>query len=220
MRLSNIQKRYRPASETTTFDNSTWSTVISPSGGLCNPSGSQAIPNSTALPVWGRNPQQRQIIYARKTFSLQNAVSATIKTLVDDDFDLYVNGVHVKSDWNNWTDYFDNISVQLVSGVNSIAIKASDTFGSCQSLAFDVAFDITSYSITGRVMDGSNNSIAGVSISDGVGHTVMTDSSGSYTLSGLAAGSYTITPSKSGYTLIHQIAHTPIYSPIKRTKTI
>ena len=56
------------------------------------------------------------------------------------------------------------------------------------------------YTVSGRVTDGSSNGIAGVSISDGAGHTASTDSNGNYTLSGLAAGTYTITPSKSGYT--------------------
>ena len=56
------------------------------------------------------------------------------------------------------------------------------------------------YSISGRVTDGSNNSISGVTVTDGVGHTATTNSNGNYTLSGLTAGTYTITPSKSGYT--------------------
>jgi hypothetical protein len=56
------------------------------------------------------------------------------------------------------------------------------------------------YSVSGRVVDGNNNPIANVTIADGAGHTPTTDSSGNYTLSGLPADTYTITPSKSGYT--------------------
>ena len=56
------------------------------------------------------------------------------------------------------------------------------------------------YAISGQVADDSSNPIAGVMISDGAGHTTTTNSNGDYTLSGLTAGSYTLTPSKSGYT--------------------
>jgi hypothetical protein len=63
------------------------------------------------------------------------------------------------------------------------------------------------HSVSGRVTDSSSNAISGVTISDGAGYTVTTDSNGNYTLSGLAAGTHTITPSKSGYT----------FSPASRT---
>ncbi|PKO20486.1 MAG: hypothetical protein CVU38_19830, partial [Chloroflexi bacterium HGW-Chloroflexi-1] len=56
------------------------------------------------------------------------------------------------------------------------------------------------YTISGRVTDGSGNPISAVTISDGAGHTATTDGEGNYTLGGLAAGTYTITPSKSGWT--------------------
>lgn len=65
-------------------------------------------------------------------------------------------------------------------------------------------------SISGRVTDGSGNPISGVTISDGAGHTATTDSNGNYTLSELTAGTYTITPSKSGYT----------FSPASRTVSV
>ncbi|MGB9873276.1 MAG: carboxypeptidase-like regulatory domain-containing protein, partial [Anaerolineae bacterium] len=66
------------------------------------------------------------------------------------------------------------------------------------------------YSISGRVVDGSGNPISGVTLSDNAGHTTTTGSDGRYTLSGLAAGTYTVTPSKSGYT----------FSPTSRTVTV
>jgi hypothetical protein len=58
----------------------------------------------------------------------------------------------------------------------------------------------TYYSISGRVTDANNNPISGVTVSAGAGHTATTDSNGYYAFGGLAAGTYTITPSKSGYT--------------------
>ena len=66
------------------------------------------------------------------------------------------------------------------------------------------------YSISGRVVDGSGNPISGVTVSDNAGHTTTTGSDGRYTLSGLAAGTYTLTPSKSGYT----------FSPPSRAVTV
>ena len=66
------------------------------------------------------------------------------------------------------------------------------------------------YSISGSVADGSGNGISGVSISDGAGHTATTDSGGNYTLIGLSAGTYTITPSKNGFN----------FTPLARTVTI
>ena len=55
------------------------------------------------------------------------------------------------------------------------------------------------YSISGKVTDSASNPISGVIISDGAGHQATTASDGSYTFSGLAAGTYTLTPSKVGY---------------------
>ena len=69
---------------------------------------------------------------------------------------------------------------------------------------------VPTFSISGRVTDGSGNPISGVTISDGAEHSATTDSNGNYILSGLAVGTYTITPSKSGYT----------FSPASRTVSV
>jgi hypothetical protein len=66
---------------------------------------------------------------------------------------------------------------------------------------------LLTYSISGRVIYGGGNPIPDVTISDGAGHTLNTDSNGNYSLSGLATGTYTITASKSGYHFI------PLFSP-------
>ncbi len=55
------------------------------------------------------------------------------------------------------------------------------------------------YSISGHVSNNSAGSLSGVAITDGAGHTANSDSNGNYTLSGLIAGKYQITPIKSGY---------------------
>jgi hypothetical protein len=57
-----------------------------------------------------------------------------------------------------------------------------------------------SYTVSGRVIDGAGNAVAGVSIAAGGGRTTTTDLTGEFTLSGLAAGVYELTPSKSNIT--------------------
>jgi pimeloyl-ACP methyl ester carboxylesterase len=66
------------------------------------------------------------------------------------------------------------------------------------------------YTVSGGVTDANNNPIAGVTMSAGGGHTTNTDSNGNYTLGALPAGTYTLTPSKSGYT----------FNPASRTVSV
>jgi hypothetical protein len=49
------------------------------------------------------------------------------------------------------------------------------------------------------VYDSQHQSVAGVTITDGLGHFATTQSDGSYTLTTLTAGIYSVTPSKPGY---------------------
>ena len=55
------------------------------------------------------------------------------------------------------------------------------------------------YTISGKVALSGGFAVAGATLSDGAGHTTTSDALGNYTLSGLPAGSYTITPSKALY---------------------
>lgn len=64
------------------------------------------------------------------------------------------------------------------------------------------------YSISGQVTGAIDNS--GVTISDNAGHSTTTDGNGNYTLSGLTASTYTITPSKSGYTFSPASRNVPV----------
>ncbi len=63
----------------------------------------------------------------------------------------------------------------------------------------DFTASLTTYSISGQVKFGTSADLQGVVISDGAGHSTVTDESGSYTLSGLVPGLYTLTPSKTDY---------------------
>lgn len=68
------------------------------------------------------------------------------------------------------------------------------------------------YPISGRVVNLNNNGISGVAITatGPINKSTTTNSSGNYTLNGLAAGTYTITSSKSGYA----------FSPPSRTLSV
>ncbi len=55
------------------------------------------------------------------------------------------------------------------------------------------------YAITGQVTDDQEQPVAGVSVTDQYGHTVISDQNGNYTLSGLTAGNYELAPAKEGY---------------------
>jgi subtilisin family serine protease len=60
----------------------------------------------------------------------------------------------------------------------------------------------TAYTISGRVANSSNASIAGVTLTmtGAAGASVQTNTSGNYSFTNVAAGTYTITPSRPGYT--------------------
>jgi murein DD-endopeptidase MepM/ murein hydrolase activator NlpD len=57
----------------------------------------------------------------------------------------------------------------------------------------------TTYSISGRIMDGNGNPIQGVTISAGAVGSVVTNASGYYTISGRPQDEYTLWPSKTGF---------------------
>ncbi|MBN1891115.1 MAG: carboxypeptidase regulatory-like domain-containing protein [Thermoflexales bacterium] len=63
------------------------------------------------------------------------------------------------------------------------------------------------YSISGWIRDSGGSPIADVVVSAGGGRNITTGAQGYYVMMGLAVGSYTLTPSKSGYT----------FSPASRT---
>jgi hypothetical protein len=71
-----------------------------------------------------------------------------------------------------------------------------------------VLYDVR-YSISGQVKDETNG-IQGVTISAGSGISTTTDASGNYTLANLLPKTYTLTPSKSGYS----------FSPVSKSVTL
>lgn len=67
------------------------------------------------------------------------------------------------------------------------------------------------YTISGRVTDSNGDPVANVSITDGSGRTTSSDYNGNYTFTGIPAGPYTLTPSKSGnsFTPTTQVGSVP-----------
>jgi hypothetical protein len=70
----------------------------------------------------------------------------------------------------------------------------------------------SSYSISGIVTDNSGTALSGVTVSltGASSASTTTDTSGFYRFTGLSNGSYTITPTKTGYT----------FSPVNRTVSV
>lgn len=69
-----------------------------------------------------------------------------------------------------------------------------------RAIAFSaVRFTYLDSIISGKILDGATP-ISGVTVSDGNGHTAITNGSGDYVLEGLLSGTYTISPSLTGYT--------------------
>jgi len=75
----------------------------------------------------------------RKTFSIDVPVeSALVQMGVDDDFDFYLNGVLIASNWDTTAHglWEYDITSSLSSGENVIAIYAVDTYGGYEALQF------------------------------------------------------------------------------------
>lgn len=58
----------------------------------------------------------------------------------------------------------------------------------------------TTYTISGNVVDNLGAPLAGVTLSDGTGHSTQTGTSGDYSLTSLTAGTYTVVPTLANYT--------------------
>jgi alpha-tubulin suppressor-like RCC1 family protein len=68
----------------------------------------------------------------------------------------------------------------------------------------------TTYSISGQVTDSSGNPISGVTVSDDFGDSATSAASGAYTIPDVITGTYTLTPTASGYS----------FTPISRTVSV
>jgi len=134
-------------------------------------------------------------------------VSATVSGTASDSGGGVVGGVEVSVDggqsWHpasgraSWTYSFTPQS----SGAITILSRAVDDSGNIETPGAGVSVTAgTTYSITGTISPTTAGNGATVQLTGTASATVTANSSGVYTFSGLATGSYTVTPSRTGYT--------------------
>ncbi len=108
------------------------------------------------------------------------------------------------------TDYEGDIEIYTAPAAGGTASNFTLHMANDLSPSWGDPSAVPTYSISGRVTGEINNPVPGVTISTGVGHTAITDAAGNYALTGLFAGTYTLTPSDPGYT----------FSPALRSATV
>lgn len=84
---------------------------------------------------------------------------------------------------------FDGLSLEIISGDNQPDQKQFPGLAGCSEI----------FSVSGNVKDNDGNPITGATVSTNTGESGVTDLDGNYIISGLFGGSYSITPSKTGY---------------------
>lgn len=153
--------------ETPGFDDSGWRYAYAPYPYLLSYPPGAWIPGTDAVYMWdwpyagtpsGSNGPNES--WYRKTFNIpvntSNIVNAEAVVAADDDFDFYVNGVLVYSDWNGvvWGGpYTIDIKPCLVEGENVFAMYAKDTFGSWEWALVDATIEIEIGGIKGDLND-------------------------------------------------------------------
>ncbi|MDR3577949.1 MAG: alpha/beta fold hydrolase [Anaerolineaceae bacterium] len=124
---------------------------------------------------------------------------------IDSDKSLWIGtgGGIANFDGTNWTILTTSNSKLSASNIGQIAEDKKEniwvtTYGGGVNRFPDTLIPHPA-AITGKVTDISGTPIPGISISSSSGTNVITDSTGAYTFTGLAAGPYTITPTSSDY---------------------
>lgn len=113
------------------FDDGGWEYSIAPSRGLC----SGKIGNFEGDPMWAPHPVNKETVYFRKIFELEDVpTSAYLKVGMDDDGEVYINGTSVLSSWNGVAGLSEgDVTKFLKKGTNTMSIVVKDTYGVCQS---------------------------------------------------------------------------------------
>jgi hypothetical protein len=158
--------------------------------------------------------------------------SSTRSITMNDDFNWSVYKAEIDSgrpvvmlvdtDGDNATDHFvAAIGYSEITGSQMYGVRdtwdtnvhwynfAKMALGQSWGIYGGVLFNMSS-TITGTIIDTTSTPIAGVIVSTNTGVNATTDASGVYTIGGLIPGTYTITPTLSGYT----------FSPATRSVTL
>jgi len=88
-----------------------------------------------------------------------------------------------------------------LTATTSYWVRVSNGCGSVDSQTATITVTASTYSISGRVtLNGAGLSGVTMTLSGAASGSAATDASGNYAFTGLANGTYTVTPSKTGYT--------------------
>lgn len=148
----------QPGWETPGFDDSGWRNAYAPYPQPAPWTPQVWIPGTNAVFMWdypAYPPQEPDGFdgpdeaWFRKTFNLpydpSYIANAYVTIGVDDDFDFYVNGTKVFSDWDGqvWSAPFTfNIKPYLVEGENVFALYGKDSFGIAEWALVDATIEI------------------------------------------------------------------------------
>jgi hypothetical protein len=142
---------------------------------------------ATAIPTWSiSGAVSPASLGANVTVSLSGTSSATTTTDASGNFSFanLVNGSYTVTPSKTGVTFSPSSQNITVSGANVTGVN----------------FTIPTWTISGTLSPASNSSGATVALTGTSSASTTADSSGNYTFSGLLNGSYTVTPSKAGFT--------------------
>ena len=87
-------------------------------------------------------------------------------------------------------------------GTYPVKITASTASHGTATSTIVLAVTPLSYTVSGKVLDGSSNPVEDVLIIDGRGHTAITDADGKYEIAGLQPGGYNIVAANNTYSIL------------------
>ncbi|MFD0725383.1 PKD domain-containing protein [Lysobacter brunescens] len=146
------------------------------------------------------------------TANFTSSTSALTATFTDTSTDS--DGSIAARSWNfgdSTTSTLANPSkTYAAAGTYTVALTVTDNAGASNTASKSVTVSSsTAYSLSGTVTTSAGAAISGVTVSNG-STSVSTNANGQFTFANLANGTYTLTPSLSGYT----------FSPASRSATV